>query len=283
MHHHPCLILIRHAQSENNAFPDHLRVSDPNITELGVVQAKKLAMAVHALEPTVLYCSAFLRSLETTRPIAEVTGLRPMVRQDIYEQGGCHRGYLPNPRIAERGMGREILSKRYANWHLDDRIEETGWFDLDHYESREEANHRAQRVKAWLESESRTHNPSDRVALVIHADFKLRLIEALLDDLDIESKLGEVVTHRSPGFPKFRGGGVSIIGMFFRILVRMKFQPSACGSVRIIGPSVYRTYCWLPGSESILLPIDRHRYLRISLRSEIDAHLISKLRQRLLG
>jgi 2,3-bisphosphoglycerate-dependent phosphoglycerate mutase len=205
MHHHPCLILIRHAQSENNAFPDHLRVSDPNITELGVVQAKKLAMAVHALEPTVLYCSAFLRSLETTRPIAEVTGLRPMVRQDIYEQGGCHRGYLPNPRIAERGMGREILSKRYANWHLDDRIEETGWFDLDHYESREEANHRAQRVKAWLESESRTHNPSDRVAMVIHADFKLRLIEALLDDLDIESKLGEVVNTSITRLSKVSG------------------------------------------------------------------------------
>lgn len=193
MHHLPCLILIRHAQSENNALPDHLRVSDPNITELGVVQAKKLATAVRALEPTTLYCSPFLRSLETTRPVSDLTGLMPVVRQDIYEQGGCHRGYLPNPRVAERGMGRDALSKRYSDWRLDERIEETGWFDLDHYETREEANHRAQRVKAWLETESQTHSPSDRVAMVIHADFKLRLIEALLDDYDIESKLGEVV------------------------------------------------------------------------------------------
>ena len=205
MHHLPCLILIRHAQSENNALPDHLRVSDPNITELGVVQAKKLATAVRALEPTTLYCSPFLRSLETTRPVAELTGLRPVVRQDIYEQGGCHRGYLPNPRIAERGMGRDTLSKRYAAWHLDERIEESGWFDLDHYETREEANHRAQRVKAWLETESPTHSPSDRVAMVIHADFKLRLIEALLDDHDIESKLGEVVNTSITRLSKVSG------------------------------------------------------------------------------
>ena len=29
------LFLIRHAQSENNAKPDHLRIEDPGLTELG--------------------------------------------------------------------------------------------------------------------------------------------------------------------------------------------------------------------------------------------------------
>jgi len=205
MHHLPCLILIRHAQSENNALPDHLRVSDPNITDLGVAQAKKLATAVRALKPTTLYCSAFLRSLETTRPVAEFTGLTPLIRQDIFEQGGCHRGYLPNTRIAEPGMNRETLAKRYANWQLDDRIDASGWFDLDHYETREEASLRAHRVVNWLEKESQTHSQNDRVAMVIHADFKVRLIEALLDDPNIESKLGEVVNTSITRLSKVSG------------------------------------------------------------------------------
>lgn len=205
MHHLPCLILIRHAQSENNALPDHLRVSDPNITALGELQAKKLATAVRSLEPTILYCSPFLRSLETTRPVAEATGLNPIVRQDIYEQGGCHRGYLPNPRIPEPGMSRETLTERYANWKLDERIDSTGWFDLDHYETRQEANQRARCVMNWLETEAISHTPNDRIAMVIHADFKLRLIETLLDDIDIESKLGEIVNTSITRLSKISG------------------------------------------------------------------------------
>ena len=40
MHHLPCLLLIRHAQSENNALEDRFRVPDPGITELGVANQK---------------------------------------------------------------------------------------------------------------------------------------------------------------------------------------------------------------------------------------------------
>ena len=205
MHHLPCLLLIRHAQSENNAFPDHLRVSDPNITALGVAQAKKLAEAVQQLKPSVLYCSAFLRSLETTRPIAQLTGMHPFVRQDIYEQGGCHRGYLPNQRIAEAGMNRERLSLEYKNWRLDDRITSKGWFDLDHYETQAEASERAARVRGWFESETGSHSREDRVAMVIHADFKIRLLEAFLEDSAIEHKLGDVVNTSISRLSKVSG------------------------------------------------------------------------------
>jgi len=102
-------------------------------------------------------------------------------------------------------MNRETLAKRYANWQLDDRIDASGWFDLDHYETREEASLRAHRVVNWLEKESQTHSQNDRVAMVIHADFKVRLIEALLDDPNIESKLGEVVNTSITRLSKVSG------------------------------------------------------------------------------
>lgn len=193
MHHLPCLLLIRHAQSENNALEDQFRVPDPNITELGVVQSKKLAKTVSQLAPSVVYCSPFLRSLETTRWMVERMGATPIVRQDIYEQGGCHSGYQPGNRIAQLGMSRETLSGRYSGWQLDDRIGEDGWYELDHYETADEASQRAQRVRKWYESESQLHSARDRVAMVIHADFKMRLLEAFLEDDTIEEQLGDIV------------------------------------------------------------------------------------------
>ncbi len=193
MHHLPCLLLIRHAQSQNNALEDHLRVPDPDITELGVQQAKRLAKMVSSLSPTVVYCSPFLRSLETTRWAVSQINTIPIVRQDIYEQGGCHSGHEPGRRAAHSGMNRTDLAQRYAGWHLDDRIHDKGWYDLDHYETLEEARSRASRVRRWYESETQTHAASDRVAMVIHADFKLRLLEAFLEDDAIEEQLGDVV------------------------------------------------------------------------------------------
>ncbi len=193
MHHLPCLLLIRHAQSQNNALPDRLRVPDPDITELGVAQSKKLAKFISNIAPSVIYCSPFLRSLETTRWALETLGTVPIVRQDLYEQGGCHSGFELGKRKAESGMNRSTLQSRYEGWHFDDRIDDRGWYDLDHYETDDEARLRAHRVRQWFESEAQTHDANDRVAMVIHADFKLRLMEAFLEDQDLEHQLGEVV------------------------------------------------------------------------------------------
>ena len=193
MLHLPCLLLIRHAQSQNNALEDRYRVADPGITDLGIAQSKKLAAMVAQLAPTVVYCSPFLRSLETTRWAIEPLKSVPIVRQDLYEQGGCHSGYQEGQRIAHLGMNRETLARNYSGWQLDDRINQEGWYDLDHYESAEEARKRAIRVRKWFESESQTHSAQDRVAMVIHADFKMRLVEAFLEDDEIEEQLGEIV------------------------------------------------------------------------------------------
>ena len=189
----PCLLLIRHAQSQNNAFAEPLRIPDPDLTELGVSQAKKLERIVSGLAPTVVYCSPFLRSLETTRLAVHNLDVIPIVRQDLYEQGGCHSGFQPGNRVAEFGMNRSTLAQRYVGWKLDDRIDERGWYHSGHYETAIEAKERAQRVHRWFESETHFHDAIDRVAMIIHADFKMRLLEAFLGDDSIEQKLGDIV------------------------------------------------------------------------------------------
>ena len=76
---------------------------------------------------------------------------------------------------------------------MDERISDNGWFDLDHYETAKEARERAVRVRKWYESESQMHTAQDRVAMVIHADFKMRLLEAFLGQESIEEQLGDIV------------------------------------------------------------------------------------------
>ena len=81
------LLLIRHGQSANNAGPDHLRVPDPGLTAVGHEQSKLLAERLSAQPISQLYCSPFLRALETIRPLAETMGKRVNVRADIFEKG----------------------------------------------------------------------------------------------------------------------------------------------------------------------------------------------------
>ena len=96
------LYLIRHGQSQNNAFAaesttktteETPRTSDPSLTRAGYAQAKCVAgyLAQEADKTDVrdvtpvenghgidkLYTSAMLRALETAQPIADALGLTP--------------------------------------------------------------------------------------------------------------------------------------------------------------------------------------------------------------
>lgn len=173
------LFLIRHAQSANNAKPDAERIPDPPITSLGQVQSKRLARCIEKYKLTKLYCSPFRRAIETLKPSAEHLKLVPHIVQSIYEQGGCHRGHLPGLRFAEPGMNRRELEHFTGGWSIDESIRDSGWNDNDAYETLEQARRRALQFKEWYESDPETHG-SHRVALMIHADFKIRLLEAFL-------------------------------------------------------------------------------------------------------
>lgn len=172
------VLLIRHAQSENNSLPESHRVPDPGLTPLGYRQAASTAETLSGYCIQHLFCSPFLRSLETTRLIAEATGLQPEIRSDLFEQGGCYSGYLPGQEKGEPGMGRSELASRYRGWQIDGRITEAGWWGRP-YESVTEARQRARVVGTWLEHHA-CGNGDDQTILVIHADFKRLLLLQLL-------------------------------------------------------------------------------------------------------
>ncbi len=178
------LLLIRHAQSANNALPESQRVSDPGLTTLGHSQADALADWLCSYRPTELICSGFRRALDTTRPIAQKLSLRPKVRMDLFEQGGCYTGYLPEKKAAATGMGLSEIRETYGDWHIDDRISEHGWYHGCELENDHQARARADRVAQWVVDELVSRNPTGdeiyRPALVIHADFKALLLESLL-------------------------------------------------------------------------------------------------------
>lgn len=185
------LFLVRHAQSANNAQDEHLRIPDPPITPLGTRQAQRLARALRPLALTRLFTSPFLRSIETTRDASHALGLQPFIHRELFEQGGCYRGYAVGDRHPVPGMGQSVLKELCPTWQVDPEIPESGWNTLDHYEVVAEARVRARRVAAWLESTP--CQPDERWGMIIHADFKLRLLEALLGRDDLEPHLGDVV------------------------------------------------------------------------------------------
>ncbi len=169
------IFLIRHGQSANNASDESLRVSDPGLTRKGQEQAEATAQWMRTQQLDYLYCSPFLRSLETTRPIADSLRVQPFVWSELCEQGGCYEGHEIGKKRGVAGMSRRELEARYPGWQLHETTGKDGWWDRP-YETIEEARQRAKRVVAWMETsfESGWHT------LVIHADFKRRLLEALL-------------------------------------------------------------------------------------------------------
>ncbi len=173
------IYLIRHGQSANNAQPEQLRVADPGLTETGEQQAAALAawFAEHPL--TSLYCSPFLRSLETTRPLAELKQMSVRVRSDLFELGGCYSGHELGQEKGEPGMGRSQLARAYPSWDIDESISDSGWWNRE-YESWEQGKTRAVSVERWLACEL-AQLPGSHL-LVIHADFKRLLLSTMLND-----------------------------------------------------------------------------------------------------
>ncbi|CAN5768091.1 hypothetical protein BH23CHL2_BH23CHL2_25080 [soil metagenome] len=82
------LLIIRHAQSANNA-GDQPRVADPPLTEIGERQAVRLAEAERVLDDVDrLYLSPMRRTLQTAAPVAATTGLPARVFTGLHEWGG---------------------------------------------------------------------------------------------------------------------------------------------------------------------------------------------------
>jgi hypothetical protein len=120
------LYFIRHAQSTNNALFDSTgaeqgRSDDPELSDLGVRQAKRLAQHIletkSGLEPggfglTHLYASPMVRAAHTASEISSVTGLKLHLWEDWHETGGIWLDNANGERIGREGKNRSYLEQR---------------------------------------------------------------------------------------------------------------------------------------------------------------------------
>ena len=175
------LYLIRHAQSQNNALPDHQRVEDPGITELGCLQAKFLAERVGTLKLTRLFTSPFRRTLQTTKPIYDATSLRPEVRIDLHEQGGCYRGHTVDNVCGRPGMNRTEIEREFPGFDVSAELDGEGWWASKPHENYQAAKHRAGKLLQRAIDEF--GDTDERVAFVMHADIKLIFLREFHSEL----------------------------------------------------------------------------------------------------
>ena len=172
------LYLIRHAESENNARPGYQRVEDPAITAVGRLQAEHLANWARTLKIDALITSPFLRTLQTTRAITSVTKQPVAIWRDVFERGGCYRGFGDEARQGGLGLGRSAILRQMPGAIIDETISETGWWDGQDRETDDATEQRATDVIQRLVA---TFGGSGKhVAAVIHAEFKRHLLVQML-------------------------------------------------------------------------------------------------------
>lgn len=184
------LILIRHAQSYNNALKDvSQRQQDPHLTELGWEQAYLLAQHLanatdgYADEPygydiTHLYASPMIRALQTASVIADALQIRPEVWVDIHELGGIFLEDEFGVAHGFPGMTRAEMQAHYPHYHIEARVTEGGWWPSEKgMETEDDGGLRAERVAEALRARARENA---RIALVTHGGFMDRLIKCLL-------------------------------------------------------------------------------------------------------
>ena len=185
------LYFIRHAQSSNNALFDSTgaeqgRKDDPELSELGVRQAKLLAQHIletsTGLEPggfglTHLYASPMVRAAHTASEISSLTGLRLHLWEDWHETGGIWLDNEHGERIGREGKNRAYLEQRFFGVHVPESIDESGWWSRP-AEPETEVTARAKRV--WEELLERHGGTSDRVAVVSHGHFYVHVMAEVL-------------------------------------------------------------------------------------------------------
>ena len=197
------LYLIRHGQSQNNAFAaeskanateETPRTSDPSLTSAGYAQAECVATYLaevadktdvrdgtpvedgHGIQK--LYTSAMLRALETTLPIADALDLTPEIWLDVHEEGGIWldhrdgRGAIGYP-----GMTRTEIGARFPSYRCPDAITEAGWWNRP-FEPRDDLVRRAARVAEDIRQ--CIAGQESRVGIVSHGTFISLLIQHLL-------------------------------------------------------------------------------------------------------
>ncbi len=183
------LYFIRLAQSANNQLYDETgswngRDSDPELTEVGHEQARRLAEHI-ACAPgetsrrdyvnrngfgfTHLYSSPMVRALATASYLSAALNLPLVVWEDLHEVGGIFViDSETGEHIGQLGRSRSELAARFPQAQLPSTLTETGWWNRAH-ETVELQVRRARRfVYELIERHGGT---TDRVAVVSHGGF----------------------------------------------------------------------------------------------------------------
>ncbi len=172
------LYLVRHAESQNNALPEHQRVSDPPLTDLGLQQAEKLGARLHresqnGSTPEVILTSPFLRTMKTIHPASTRLSQSPVIWSNLYEAGGCYEGHIPGQTSGKPGMTRSDISEQFPGYVIPDDIDENGWYRHDDFEPWQAASKRAKDLSIQLlDTFAGKSNP---VLCMIHGDL-IRLL-----------------------------------------------------------------------------------------------------------
>lgn len=178
------LYLIRHAQSMNNARPEQDRVEDPPLSDIGHQQCIHLAKWIPSLKLTRLVTSPFLRTLQTTDHIVRSLRLRPEVRIDLHEQGGCVSGPTRDVFSGRPGMTRSQICSQFPEFNIAPNIGCNGWWGSKPFETEDVAQQRATRLLARAVVE--LAGTQARVAYVMHGDIE-RLVLAQVHTEPLET------------------------------------------------------------------------------------------------
>ena len=168
------LYLIRHGQSENNARPEHLRVEDAELTELGHQQAQHLAPWFATLELDRFFCSPFRRTLQSALPLAEQSGLDVEVKVELHEVGGCVAGPGGGELVGRPGISGDQLRADFPGYRVPDVIDENGWWKSQPNETAEQIH---ERVENLLQSTIEEFAEGDqKIGFMMHADITHHLL-----------------------------------------------------------------------------------------------------------
>lgn len=147
------IILIRHGESignKNNIVQGH---DDYGLSELGLIQAHKLAEYFNNDNIDAIYSSDLDRAMQTAAPTAKKTGIKIQTNSDLREAHfGIWEGMTFN-------QVKETYPKEHSTWHKNYLIRPK-WFES--FESH------LNRTKKAIEKILKSQNYNDRVLVFTH-------------------------------------------------------------------------------------------------------------------
>lgn len=159
------LYLIRHAQSQGNTGED-LTTGDPDLTEVGFEQAKRLGERMKDARLDAIYASPLRRTQETAMAIADHLGLDVKPRHDLVEvvMGRADLDIRQLPPDEQQQIADEIVSK--GTW--------------DAFPGSEGSAYARSRITKAIDEIVDAH-PGQRVAVVCHAGVIQTYVSVVLE------------------------------------------------------------------------------------------------------